>query len=346
MVDKNFCMSSYLVYRFIEKEDANFFEGISHKNFAPQKFKNYIKCHNAKDIDEGLKENFSKIRDKKIGLSLSGGMDSGILASYLTGCDAYTFRFLGGKFQADELNRAEYYSKTYDLKLHYVDIDFQKIDSCLDEVMKNIGRPVASIDAQIFLLAKQALNDGIEIIITGDNSDINFGGMDRILSRDWNFDDFVKFYTFLNPFEVLENPVDVNYLFERYRVGEKIDYQKFLKEVYSVENVSSYANAFELAGIDYLDAYENLIPAEPLDLKRIRSGETKYFIRELFAMKYPDFPIPEKIPMPRPVDLYFENWQGPVRNEFKKNLDMKKFTGNQKWQLYCLERFLNRFETK
>ena len=157
MVDKNFCMSSYLVYRFIEKEDANFFEGISHKNFAPQKFKNYIKCHNAKDIDEGLKENFSKIRDKKIGLSLSGGMDSGILASYLTGCDAYTFRFLGGDYQTEELGRAEYYAKYYGLTLHYVDITWDTVISYLEPVMKAVpylgGRESAEIHRLLAVLA-------------------------------------------------------------------------------------------------------------------------------------------------------------------------------------------------
>ncbi len=61
-------------------------------------------------------------------------------------------------------------------------------------------------------------------------------------------------------------------------------------------------------------------------------------------MKYPDISAPEKIPMPRPVDMYFENWKGPIRKEFKQNLDMSKFTGNQKWQIWCLERFLNLFD--
>jgi len=44
--------------------------------------------------------------------------------------------------------------------------------------------------------------------------------------------------------------------------------------------------------------------------------------------------------MPRPVDEYFKNWAGPTRDEFRKDLDMNKFTGNQKWQMYCLEKFL------
>ena len=84
--------------------------------------------------------------------------------------------------------------------------------------------------------------------------------------------------------------------------------------------------------------------AEPLDLKRIRSGESKYLIRELFKMRYPELPVPEKLPMPRPVDAYFKDWTGPVRPEFREDIDMSRYTGNQKWLIWCLERFLNLIE--
>lgn len=339
MVDKNFCMSSFLAYRYIEKDDFDFKEGLRHKNFKCADDK--IKVYTAKDINAALKENFSKTRGKKLGLMLSGGMDSAILASYMAGSDAYTFRFLNGDFQSDELHRAEYYAETYGLNLHYVDINWQSIEPVTDIVMKNKCAPVHSIEPQIYLAAKQALNDGIEVMMIGNSSDPIFGGFNELLAQDWNFDDFVKRYTFLNPFEVLENPVDVNYLFERYRQGTKINFLKFMDEVYSIESSGSYMNAFETAGIEYLDPYANLEVGKPLDLQRIRNGESKYLIRELFKMKYPDFPVPEKVPMPRPVDFYFSDWKGPTRAEFKQNLEMKKFTGNQKWQLYCLERFLN-----
>ena len=63
-----------------------------------------------------------------------------------------------------------------------------------------------------------------------------------------------------------------------------------------------------------------------------------------FEKKYPDIPVPDKVPMPRPVDDYFKNWKGPKRLEFKSDLDMSQFTGNQKWQLWCLERFLNLYD--
>ena len=52
-------------------------------------------------------------------------------------------------------------------------------------------------------------------------------------------------------------------------------------------------------------------------------------------------PIPNKIPMPRPVDMYFADWKGPVRPEFRENLDMTQYKGNQRWLIWCLEQFLN-----
>ena len=96
--------------------------------------------------------------------------------------------------------------------------------------------------------------------------------------------------------------------------------------------------------MEYFDPYARLKMKEPLDLKRVRNGESKYLIRQLFKMKYPEFPVPEKVPMPRPVDEYFKDWKGPTRKEFRDDIDMMKLTGNQKWQLYALERFLNLYD--
>ena len=341
-----FCRSSYLAFRYIERDDMDFFEGLHHRNIEPVKSEDKIKVTSAEDIDAAIEKSFSVLRGmgKKLGLMLSGGMDSAILASYMRGADAYTFRFLDGTIYEDELERAKYYAETYGLNLHYVDINWQTIEPHIDSVMKNKCAPVHSIEPQLVVAAEQAKVDGVEMMIVGESSDLLFGGMDKLLSRDWKFDDFVKRYTFTDPAEVLVKPVDMSYLFERYRQGDKIDFLKFMDDVFSTESSSSYLNAFETAQIDYFDPYANLQMSEPLDLYRVRHGEPKYLIRELFAKKYPLVPVPEKVPMPRPVDFYFADWKGPTRPEFKKNLDMKKFTGNQKWQLYCLERFLNLFD--
>lgn len=348
MTDKDYCMSSYLSFRYIERDDMDFFSGYKHENIQAIPDNQRILVKTADDIDRELKESFKPLRKEKLGILLSGGMDSAILASYMEGQQAYTFRFLGGEFQKEELARAEYYAKQYGLQLHYVDIDWAKtVESNLDEIMKCKGAPVHSIEPQIFQAAIEAKKDGVEKMIIGESSDLIFGGMDGLLSKDWTLKEFKERYIFLDPASALKHPVEMDYVFERYRQdGDKIDFLKFMDDIFAIESSSSYLNAFKAAGMPYFDPYAKLKMAEKLDLKRVRNGESKYLIRELFKKKYPDFPVPEKVPMPRPVDIYFSEWEGPKRKEFLSDINMKQFSGNQKWQLYCLERFLEMAENE
>lgn len=343
-IDKKYCMSSYMAFRYIEKEGVEFYEGLHHSNFIPLPDNKKILVRNAEEIGKAIEESIYKVKDKKLGIMLSGGMDSAIIASYMKGCDAYTFRFIDGKIQREELARAEYYADYYGLNLHYVDINWDTVEKYLDIVMKAKGAPVHSIEPQILQAALQAKNDGIELMLVGESSDLIFGGMDQLLSKDWTFDEFMKRYIFTQPDEVLVESEDVSYLFEKYRQGNGINFLQFMDDVFSIESSGSYMNAFGVASMPYMDPYARLKMKDKLDLYRVRHGEPKYLIRELMAMRYPEIPVPDKIPMPRPVDVYFKDWTGPKRREFKKNLDMNKYSGNQKWQLYCLERFLDIYE--
>ncbi len=341
MVDKKFCMSSFMAFRYIEKDDVEFYEGLKHQNFKPVSDDERIPVKTADDIDREIGKQMEQFKDKKKGILLSGGMDSAIVASYLSGSDAYTFRFLGGDFQSEELSRAEYYAGFYGLKLHYVDIDWDTVVNHLKPVMKAKSAPVHSIEPQILQAALQAKNDGVEIMFVGESSDLVFGGMDGLLAKDWTFEEFKNRYIFTKPEEVLTDPVSMDYLFERYRTdGDKIDYLTFMDDVFSIESSGSYWNAFAVADMAYYDPYAKLKMADALDLNRVRNGDPKYLIRELMKKKYPEIPVPNKNPMPRPVDSYFKDWEGPKRPEFKNNIDMSKFTGNQKWQMYALEQFL------
>ena len=63
--------------------------------------------------------------------------------------------------------------------------------------------------------------------------------------------------------------------------------------------------------------------------------------RNIFKDIYKELDVPEKIPFSRPMDRWLSDWTGPKRSEFVDDLDMTKFTGDQKWLLYCLERFLD-----
>lgn len=341
MIDKNYCMSSYMAFRYIEDDNKDFYPGMHHKNIKIIPPENRISVVTFEDIDREISKQMEQFSNKKKGILLSGGMDSAIVASYLHGSNAYTFRFLGGEFQKEELQRAEYYANYYGLKLHYVDISWNTVLEHLKPLMKAKCAPVHSIEPQILQAALQAKNDGIEVMFVGESSDLIFGGMDGLLAKDWTFDEFMDRYIFTKPEDVLIEPVNMQHVFERYRKGDKIDFLSFMDDIFSVESSSSYLNAFAVADMPYYDPYAKLIMADKLDLYRVRHGESKYLIRELMHKKYPEIPVPNKVPMPRPVDIYFLEWQGPKRPEFKNNLNMNRFSGNQKWQMYCLEEFLN-----
>lgn len=347
MTDKDFCLSSYISFRYIWKEGKDFYNGLRHENFQPVAENNKVYVKTAEDIYNDIRKQFDQLYAKyeNIGILLSGGMDSANLAHFLKpGSHAYTFTSDTGVFNAD-VERASYYCRKFNLQHHLINISFEDYKHYTPIVMAAKGAPVHSIEPQIFKAAIMAQNDGVELLIVGESADLIFGGMDQLISRDWNFDDFAKRYTFLEPSKVLTKPVDMSELYETYRLPEgKIDYMKFMDEVFSIESSSSYMNAFAAARMPYYDPYARMMMSEPLDMHRVRNGEPKYLVRELFSMIYPELEIPFKIPMPRPVDAIFKEWSGPARAEFRKDIDMNTLTGNQKWQLWCAELFLDIFE--
>jgi len=365
MIDREYSNSAFVALRFTEKPGVDFCSAWPYRHPDMPSEEGRILVSTAAEIDHAIADQLDDVISRRsgrsastlsdasapfdakstvpgrVGLLLSGGMDSGILASYLPGADAYTFRFLGGEYQKEELRRAESFAERNGMTLHYVDIGWEQVREALPAVMRCKGGPVHSIEPQIYLAAQKAKADGVAIMIIGDASDYVFGGMDKLLSKDWTYDEFVRRYIYVDPFEVLREPVSMDYVFERYRTADGIDVPEILRTLAAQESYGSYNNAFEAAEMAYFDPYEALKMAEPLDLLRVRSGESKYLIRELFRMRYPDIPVPEKLPMPRPVDSYFAGWGGPKRAEFRDDIEISKYSGNQKWLLWCLEQFLD-----
>lgn len=345
--NKDFCLSSYMAFRYIWKDGMDFYKGFHHKNFEPFAESDRIPVHTSADIDTEIQKQIDALYQKytNIGILLSGGMDSANLAAYLKpGSHAYTFTSESGVFNAD-VERAKKYCEKFHLVHHLIDITFEDYKYYTPIVMAHKCAPVHSIEPQIYKAAIAAKKDGVEMILVGESADLIFGGMDKLITPKWDYAGFTKRYTFLEPSLVLTNPVDQNDLYEKYRIGKDgIDYMLFMDEVFSIESSSSYRNAFEVAGLPYYDPYARLIMADPLDMERVRNGEPKYLVRGLYTIKYPELEIPFKIPMPRPVDTIFKNWNGPSRSEFRKDIPMETLTGNQKWQLWCAELFLNMFD--
>lgn len=344
IIDKDFCLSSYIAFRYLWKDGVEFAEGFQHKNYRPADDRERVPVRTSENIDHEIQKQFDALYKKydNIGILLSGGMDSACLSSYLRpGSHAYTFNSTSGVFDAD-IERAKKYCKKWQLNHHLIDITMEDYERYTPVVMHHKFAPVHSIEPQIYKAAELAKRDGVQLMIVGESADLIFGGMDKLISPEWTFDTFVKRYTFLDPELVLTKPVSQAEVYEKYRRGKDgIDYFRFMDEIFAVESSSSYLNAFGAAWLPYYDPYALLVMADPLDINRVRSGEPKYLVRGLYAIKYPELEIPFKIPMPRPVDAVFKDWNGPTRPEFRKDIPMQSLTGNQKWQLWCAEQFLN-----
>ena len=167
--------------------------------------------------------------------------------------------------------------------------------------------------------------------------------MDKLLSKDWTFDEFVKRYNSVEPKQAMREFVDVIGVYEPYRLpNNKIDFLGFMDDIMTQESYTSYMHAFKIARVQYLDPYSFTKMALQLDLKRVRNGEPKYMIRELFARKYPHIPVQKKIPMPRATSQWLKDYK-VSRSEFIPDCT-KNMTGDQKWLCWCLEQFLNMHE--
>lgn len=338
--DKDFCISSCLSFRYVARDGIAWKDGLM-PEFPRMEPGRQVKVKTADDVLSALKTIVAKDLTADTGILLSGGMDSAILAALLPPkTPAYTIRFMAAG-AVDESTQASLYTKKYDLAHHVIDIAWKDYEECVDLLMKHKKAPLHPVEVGLYQTGRRAKADGINKLILGNGADSTFGGLDKLLSRDWTFGEFVKRYTFVDPTPVIKRPVSMIDIYGDYRIGEGIDVIAFLKVVHGLGVVQAFENAIHAAGCSILAPYEDLVLDAPLDIKRIRNGQSKYIVREVFSRLYPDVGQPDKIAFARPMDEWLKDWSGPARSEFRDNLDITKLTGDQKWIVYCLERFLN-----
>lgn len=341
MEDRLYCMSSYLMYRYVFDEHKSFMEN---------------QCCNITDItfprtpvrtaDELLAavENSVKnaCRGGKAALALSGGIDSAILARFMPeGSRAYTFRcIVPGKRVTDETGRAAKWAEICGLSHEIVDIYWEDIVSASEILMRHKNAPIHSIEAQIYFAAQRAKADGAEKFIFGENADIIYGGMDGLLAKDWLYSEFIERYTYIMPYRVLKRPQLILEPYREFETDGYIDGYDFINKYFRQEALGTYCNACETAGIEFVGPYSTTYLNGVVDYKRIRGGDTKYLVREAFKILYPDEALPAKIPMPRPMNEWLEKWEGPRRPEFILHCT-DNMTGDQKWMVWALEKYLD-----
>ena len=334
-------MSSYLMFRYVYDPDKAFGAGT-----RPQRVDLSFERTPIKTFDELLTALKSKVEaataDGKAALALSGGIDSAILAKFMPeGSTAYTFRCLvPGKQVADESSKARLIAEACRLEHKIIDITWDDQKNNADMLMKHKGAPIHSIESQIYKAALTAKADGFTKFIFGEIADTVYGGLDGLLSKHWAVGEFVDRYSYVMPHKALRNPITLMEPFLQIAVDGVIDPHLFLNRWFFPESLGSYSHACSVADINFIAPYAETFLDEPLNYDRIRNGQSKYVVRDAFAKLYPNFVAPPKTPMPRPMNEWMSTWAGPTRQEFIPHCT-DGMTGDQKWMVYCLERFLN-----
>lgn len=345
IVDKVYCMSSFLMHRTIVDRNKTFSEKVIPRLFT----KDYVcePIHNSEELQVSLKRQVEEMTaDGKAALALSGGIDSAVLAKYMPrGSKAYTFKcIVPGIKVTDESIQAAKYAKECGLEHEVVEIYWEDMATYAPLLMKHKGAPIHSIEVQIYKAALKAKQDGFTKFIFGETADIKYGGLNGLLSRDWTLQEYIDRFSYLLPDKVLkETCCDLSPFYDCLKANGEIDVHKHLCKWDIIESLGSYTNACALADIEFAAPFSRTFLDVPLDLARIRRGENKYLIREIFEREYDGWDIPTKIPMPRPTNEWFADWTGPVRDEFKPDC-VSGLTGDQKWLMWALERYLDMIE--
>ncbi len=339
--DKAYCMSSFLMLRTIADHEKTFREGIVPSFYECGHSRTPVRT--SEELETVLRRQVEQVTGGgAAALALSGGIDSAILAKFMPkGSVAYTFRcWVPGVDVVDEVPQAQRYAAECGLEHRVVPVNWEDHVRYAPQLMKRKGAPIHSIEVQIHKAALQAKKDGFSTLIFGESADVNFGGHDGLLSRDWSLEEFIERYSYVQPHRVLRKPRMITAPFAAYEQNGKIDVHEFNRHVYFEESMGSYENACAAADIRFSAPYAHAWLAEPLDYRRVRGGESKYMVREIFRRLYPGWSAPAKIPMPRPMTQWLRDWSGPVRPEFLPCC-AQNMSGDQKWLLWALETFLN-----
>lgn len=337
------CASEYLAVRYVHSENQQWAEGVRQQP-VEHTYSTLIDVQTATDVERAMTKVIDETMSDDAGVMLSGGIDSAIVAAMLPrGTKAFTIDFVA-ETAVRESRLSRTYAEHLGLDLHVVDVDKETFFSHAEALMRHKKSPLHPIEPALYELAQQAREMGINKLYTGKGADTNFGGLDKLMSRDWTFDDFVTRYNFLNPQDVLQDGLDVGYLYEPYRDGENIDFMHFLRDVHGRCSVLVFENPISLAGVEMIEPFEHLNLVGGFDFERIRNGEPKYLLVELFTQLY-QTDAPWKVPFSRPTEEWLQTWEGPAHELFRNDVDYSTFGGDPRFLMWSLNEFLTLLST-
>jgi len=213
---------------------------------------NYLKAsENVKKLVYQSVEN-RMIADVPLGVFLSGGVDSSIIASVMadiksdTKIDTFSVGFLDKNF--DETEKAKTASKHINSNHHSFFLNPADLIDDIDKVILNYDEPFADSSAlPSYFISKMTRKD-VKVALTGDGGDEVFGGYNRYLVNYYS-----KKYNAIVPKIIQNNVINpLVKLFPQKEDNRAGNYFKF-KKVISSLNSDSIENMYSIISLGFKD---------------------------------------------------------------------------------------------
>ncbi|MFH2108816.1 MAG: asparagine synthase-related protein, partial [Chrysiogenia bacterium] len=230
-------------------------------------------------LEKSINNRMSNDKDK-LGLTISGGLDSGFIAKLLhkNKIDFTGFN-LGYKDLYNEYKRLNQLRKFYQLNINKIIIDFDSIINSIEFANKFTSEPCGVNDAILTNIWRSAEEEGITTMFEGGGADHLFFGMNRYRGYFNLWKTYQKFpnIVYLNKFEKIfekiqiKNLSKIQFLIKNWENGIPPYPKRKIGEVYFY-NLNMERSIFELGIKKYYDNFINALGY--FDLRKYFSYQT------------------------------------------------------------------------
>lgn len=269
------------------------------------------------DIIDFLTERL-KGAEGRVGILLSSGMDSAILAKFIPkGSVAYTIDYQSQYSRKSEFASAGQFVPS-GVEHKRVVVERDRYFSAVDFLTEARQAPTVPHEATVYIAAQQARADGVDCLVGGFGADSRLGGFPGFY-RERSFEGFKKelFRSYIDPQQVLVQPAPIDWVIHRYTTNGMVDVQRLLTEI-GTEGTSA-RDAIELCGLKAVLPYTELVYTKPFDLEL----PAKYLVSGVFTKLYGFDPPHGKFALWVP----YEDWLGGItidRPEFLRGCTIEK----------------------
>ena len=293
------------------------------------------------DGTDGLLEHLRGMKDqfqgKKVGICLSAGIDSGLVASIFRPSMAYTLVYHGndGEFVNSELHlNGASHVPVLVTKVTYF--------NAAREAIRLLQEPIPPHSPLFYLMAQRAKRDGCDVLLTGLGAEGN-GEMSHFYAHRKRAEFINRLFRMtVDPKSVLKNPSNIDWVFDSYCTDGVIDVQRFLSEIGTGGATSTNEGAIDLAGVQAFSPFKSLRFSGKYKPYLIAKGMIKPHLSEAYNREYGVAP-PKKKALAAPYRKWMAGWRHS-REEFLTRLHGRvALPGKRRFLVWAIEQYLNKF---